>query len=796
MTGRQDLFEESMRLGHSAAWDQDWERAIEFYRKALAEFPDNPEALSSLGLALLEIGRPREALAAYNQAARVAPEDPVPAERCAEIFEQLEQKEEAVQQRKLAADRYLKRRDPEKAIENWKQAGRLSPGDLKVRSHLALAYERLGRRREAVHEYLAVASIMQKAGRVDQALEAVKRALGLLPGDPDASKAMRLLRQGSPLPPPLPPLGSTRPLRPVTPGGDTAPLAAETGPLTREPEVVEEAPEEEGAFADPETEALNRALQILADLVFEEPAGVQAEPNGDEEGPSVSAIARGLSRGDRQAGARPSMYRYLGEAVDLYTRGQTRQAAKELERAIQAGLHHPAAHYVLGEAYKQLDDYEAARTQFAEAVSHPDLALGANLALGRLCKLQEDLAEAARYCLQALRLADTMSADESQSAQLNDLYDSLQASQDQGDPENLAKIVESTLNFLSGPEWRRRVRQARQQLGGQEDGGEAVVSIAEVLALGGSDRVLQALGRIDDYVRQGLLTTAMEEAMLALQHSPTYLAVHRRMAEILVRAGRVQEGQQKLAVIAETHLIRGEAKRAMQTYQRVLQLAPLNLEARRRLIDLLVSQDQVNDAVEQYFELAEVYRQMAEIDRAREALQQGLDLARQRQADRALTLRILHQMADIDLARLDWRSALRAYEAICELDPDDEQARAQVIDLLLRLGREEEAAKHLDAYLEHLVRSGEAGRGLALLEELVREHPGKPVLHARLAEAYRAAGRTADAIAQYDALGEIQLDAGQTEAAIRTIEKIIALNPPDVEGYKELLRNLKAGLEG
>ena len=66
------------------------------------------------------------------------------------------------------------------------------------------------------------------------------------------------------------------------------------------------------------------------------------------------------------------------------------------------------------------------------------------------------------------------------------------------------------------------------------------------------------------------------------------------------------------------------------------------------------------------------------------------------------------------------------------------------------------------------------------------------MLHTRLAEAYRAAGRKADAISQYDALGEIQLDAGQIGEAIQTIRTIIALEPPGLDGYQELLRNLEA----
>ncbi|MGD8822871.1 MAG: tetratricopeptide repeat protein, partial [Anaerolineales bacterium] len=98
MTGRQDLFDESMRLGHSAAWDLQWDRAIEFYRKALAEFPDNPNALTSLGLALLETEQYKEALAVYHRASKLSPEDPIPIERCAEIFERLGQINDAINQ--------------------------------------------------------------------------------------------------------------------------------------------------------------------------------------------------------------------------------------------------------------------------------------------------------------------------------------------------------------------------------------------------------------------------------------------------------------------------------------------------------------------------------------------------------------------------------------------------------------------------------------------------------------------------------------------------------------------------
>ncbi|MEW6568509.1 MAG: tetratricopeptide repeat protein [Chloroflexota bacterium] len=772
MTGRQDLFEESLRLGHSAAWDLQWDRALEYYRKALAEFPDNPTALTSLGLALLETGQLKEALAAYHRAAKSSPGDPLPVEKCAEIFERLGQIKEAIEQHEAAAELYVRRRDAEKAVENWTHIARLAPNNLAARSRLALTYERLGRAKDALKEYLAVAAILQQAGKIDRAIESAQRALTLVPGDPEASSALAFLRQGRPLPTPTRPRGATGPLR-----------------MARVQEFMrseEKAPGEvsEAEESDPEVFAQKQALTILAGLLFEEP---KAEAGAEGRGRSVSA----LTRGKPDAAGRPRMYLYLGQAIDLQTRGLKPQAAKELSRAIQDGLDHPAAHYNLGLLKRDLKDFEAARKHLAIAAGHPELGLGANLALGRLAKEQGDMPEAARYLLQALRIADSLSVDGSQSAQLSQLYDTILTSQTEGDAETLARIIENTLNFLSGPGWMSRLRQAREQLETQRPGGE-VVPIAEMLAVPGTARVIQSISRIEDLLAGKHTVAAMEEAMLALQYAPTYLPLHLRIAEILIATDRLEAGLKKMASVAETYRVRGEIAQATDIYARILSLSPVDLGARAQLIELLAQQDRAGEALGQYLELAELYRQMADIDMARKTLSDALRLAQRSTVDRSWSLKILHEMADIDLSRLDWRRALRVFEQIRTIDPDDDKARSHVIDLNLRLGQEDQAAKELDSYLEHLVQAGRSAEALGKLEELAREHPGKQALHARLAEAYRAAGRIADAIAQYDALGEIQLDAGRVQEAIRTIQTIIGLNPPDVEGYQELLQNLQA----
>ena len=61
--------------------------------------------------------------------------------------------------------------------------------------------------------------------------------------------------------------------------------------------------------------------------------------------------------------------------------------------------------------------------------------------------------------------------------------------------------------------------------------------IFSILAVGGTDRVIQAMARIDDLIAGGHPTSAMEEVMLALQSAPTYLALHQRMAEMTAALG-------------------------------------------------------------------------------------------------------------------------------------------------------------------------------------------------------------------------------------------------------------------
>ncbi len=143
MTGRDDIFQKAMNEGHSAAWDQMWEQAVEAYQRALNEFPDNPKALTSLGLALIQLQRFEEALQVYKQAARVMPDDPLPLSQVAQLSERAGNLKQAIQSAMQAAELYVKNREIDKALDCWLRITQLDPENVTAHSRLAMVHERL-----------------------------------------------------------------------------------------------------------------------------------------------------------------------------------------------------------------------------------------------------------------------------------------------------------------------------------------------------------------------------------------------------------------------------------------------------------------------------------------------------------------------------------------------------------------------------------------------------------------------------------------------------------------------------
>ncbi|MGA7193478.1 MAG: tetratricopeptide repeat protein [Anaerolineales bacterium] len=771
MPGRDDVFQKTMNEGHSAAWDQDWKKAAGAYRKALQEIPDQPKALNSLGLALYQLGELDEALQMYLRVAHLSPDDPAPFEKVAQISERLGDLNGAVDASTQAAEKYFSHRDVDKAIENWARITTLQPDHLAAHSRLAMVYERLGHTQQAVTEYLALASVLQRSGNPDKAQELITKSLQLLPQSSEAKQAQTLLKSGQLLPKPIRPKGATGPI---------------TMAKVKQLETTQPA-QQSGSGLDPVAEARQKSLTKLAEVLFDYS---DESPSVAQERRGLSVIMKGTGQLSLQQAEQTKVVLHLGQAIDAQTKKEENVAAEELEHALEAGFTHPALYFNLGYLRAKSERLESAVRNLTHSVKHNDYALGSRLLLGDIFFKKGQLREAALEYLEALKLADSTTVPAEESDAINQLYEPLiESQQNQNDDVVNRRLCENVSKMLMRPDWRDQVHKTREQMH-RTQGGDTPIPLAEVVLQAQSSTVIESINRIHQLVRMGTLRSAMDEAYDAVQHAPTYLPLHTLMGDLLIQDGRPEDAIAKFSVVAHAYSVRGEVVQATKLLRRVIQIAPMDLSARTRLIDQLVARGQIDDAINEYLELAEIYYHLAELDMARKTYTTALRLVQQASADRQWNVHILQRMADIDMQRLDWKQAVRVFEQIRTLRPDDQASRKQLIELYMNMGQQPQAMAELESLITYLDSNSKGNDALSLLDEMMKEHEDQLIFRRMHAEQLHRLGRIDEAVAELDALGESLLTAGKKKEAVEVINQILLMSPPNAEDYRQLLAQI------
>jgi tetratricopeptide (TPR) repeat protein len=259
---------------------------------------------------------------------------------------------------------------------------------------------------------------------------------------------------------------------------------------------------------------------------------------------------------------------------------------------------------------------------------------------------------------------------------------------------------------------------------------------------------------------------------------------------MLWESGHQEEAVAKYLTIADTYQIRAETRQAMAIYQRILNLTPMDVQTRFKLIELYVKYGEIDKALDQYMALADTYYQQAQLDKTREKYQEAMKHVPRAKDSQHWAQQILHKMGDIDMQRIDWRSAIQDFEHIKAIVPGDEKARLTLVELRFRTGETARAIKELDELLLQYSTTGRTLNIIPVLQDQINNRPNEMGLRMRLARAYLGAGQTAQVIEQLDALGDLQLQAGLKKEAAATIRGIIALNPPNVAQYRQVLAQI------
>jgi tetratricopeptide (TPR) repeat protein len=726
------VYQEALRKAHNYAWDRKWSQAIVEYRRAAAEFDADPLLWMSLGVALVEARRLPEAREAYGHASDLRPDDITLQQKMAELYEQTGDKENALRMYLNVATAQEKGGTPTGAIDAWNAILRLQPLHLESREHVADLMERLDRTSDAARENVALARLLRERGRTAEAAIRARRALQLDTHNADARAFIESLEVPAGAGPPHAP---ARPARLV------------------------------GNESNPARDAAQAAMRQIAGIVMEH-----------------SGSARGAER------ERDDL---LTRAVEQHAHHQVRQAIESYNRALADGADLPQIHFNLGMLYLESLQLNEAIAEFNQSAKAGEFAMASDFALG-CCFASREAVQALDHLLAACRSIDMATAQPAQVERLAQLYNELSERCRTCGSTEAVEQVDSLIEFLSGPNWQAKVRQLRGRLDAVSTHGE-VLTIAEAVTARHADEMLEALLTSQSHLRRQLPASAAEECYLAIGLAPTYLPLHAQLAEVYVSQGRFDAAVDKFVAIAAVHRVRGETPRVTEYLQRVLKYTPENQVVRAEIIEQLMARGDLAGAIDQHIAAAEIFLRDSMTEQALNSCQAAMRLVPDAGPDRWTTT-CLHLMGEIYVQRTAWKEALESYRQIRLVEPDDAKASLRLVDMYFKLGRHTETVNELDHLIGLYGRTGESEQLVPIVSDMAAMQPENVVLRNYLIDLLVRVGRKAQAIAELDALGDIQLNSGQTLDAIRTIERIVALGPENSEDYRALLTQLQTSL--
>ncbi len=756
MAGNRKLFERALKRAAEHVEKHEWDKAVAQYEQALAEFPRDTTALIGLGLTYINWQQPEKALAAYQQARQAGAEDTATLERLADVLERLGRLEEAADIYVALADHALRQREIERAIHFWKRATQLAPGHPIARLNLAKAYASQDRTRQAIKEYLALANAFQSARRPDQAMNICQQALMLDPRNGEVLGLMSTLRNL------LEPAKRPEPARkPVS--------VANLDDLSFEDEPLLSSQRYEGSLVDI---ARQRALGALAEAVFEEDL---IPTTTGQPAPTLT---------------QHQMATLIGQALDFQRQKLVDNAVATYEQLLKAGLNRPEVRFNLGMLYQEKQQWREAVHHLSMAQNHADYKLGALFAVGECYRAQGKVDLALSHLMEVLKQIDLITVPHDQTNELVRLYDSLADSYARkGDPEETRTFTDSIIRFLSSKEWENKVQEARQQLANVTGEG-ILMSLADVVGVPGSDKILESMTTIQELVKEGKVFTAIEEAYEAIRVASFYLPLHLGLGEILISQGRFEDATAKFLTVAHLYQVRGDTRAAIGVYRRLLRASPMSVAVRIQLIGLLLGQKALDEALKEYLALGEAYFELAQVSKALETYNEALRLAPKAADETTWTVELLHHIGDIYLQRADWRQALKIYQRIKQVSPYDERTCLSLVDLHYKMNNAREGLAELDALIGYLYKVKKLEKVLTILQDAIRMRPEEEALRLRLAQAYLSQGKKEEAVTELDILGDLQLKAGRIQQAIETIRSIVKINPANVESYRQLLQRL------
>ncbi|MGD0568344.1 MAG: tetratricopeptide repeat protein [Candidatus Sulfotelmatobacter sp.] len=241
----------------------------------------------------------------------------------------------------------------------------------------------------------------------------------------------------------------------------------------------------------------------------------------------------------------------------------------------------------------------------------------------------------------------------------------------------------------------------------------------------------KVLSSAEKYVQQGKMQNAIAEYEKVLKADPKDLTVTNTVGDLYSRLGEADKATECFKTVGDAYATQGFTVKAIAMYKKISKLKP-SLESVLKLAELYTQQGLFNDARAQYLQVAEEFLKSGELE-----------------------------------------NAVRIFQKILEMDPENTAMRVRLAEVYVRLGKKNEAWQIFAAAAETLRSKGSTSGAEEVLQRMLTLDPGNG--YALLMQ------------------GRNLLEAGDAEAAIEALHKVSDLDS-NPDGLRDLLKAyLKTG---
>src|SRR5579864_1210416 len=235
----------------------------------------------------------------------------------------------------------------------------------------------------------------------------------------------------------------------------------------------------------------------------------------------------------------------------------------------------------------------------------------------------------------------------------------------------------------------------------------------------------KVLANAEKYVQQGKLQNAISEYEKVLKNDSKDLTVNNTVGDLYSRIGEGDKATECFKSVGDAYASQGFTVKAIAMYKKICKLKP-SLESLLKLAELYTQQGLFNDARAQYLQVAEEFLKAGELE-----------------------------------------NAVRIFQKILEMDPENSQMRVKLAEVYVRLGKKNDAWQIFSAAAESMRSKGSLSGAEEILQRMLTLDPGNT--YALLMQ------------------GKNLLESGDGAGAVSALQKIsdIDSNP---EGLRDLLK--------